>query len=420
MTTKLLFGKLPVNFEESDLKKSQNEGKDLIARSGKKEGVYTLSSELLEKLQSPRFAPVWETNQELAFKPIKPFRHTDRGYFGDPSFDSLFKKTGARKKLLSPKLGLEIDGLQLSKLTPRQKDDLALLVEKKGVIVFRNQDFKELSFEDLKKWGQYYGPLHVHNSSGAPLNEPDFHLIFDFRDKEGKNRFFDRHNSFITWHSDVTYESQPAGITALAMLQTGEGGDTQFIDTIEAYDRLSPTMKVFLDGLQAVHTSKEQIEGAKSGGGIERKPIVHTIHPVVRYHPVLKKKALFVNGSVGGSLGGFTRKILGLKDEESDALLRFLLGHLRTCLDAHIRASWDDKTVVVWDNRRVIHTATSDLEADSIRHAFRVTPVAERPVANEKEFNEWTPEKEKELIKHTQEYLQLTPEEYYNKFYSTK
>ncbi|VEU19832.1 DEKNAAC100166 [Brettanomyces naardenensis] len=402
-----------VEFHESDNSKAVKA--EDAPQTSKKEGVFTLSPEILKKLNHPRWAPTWETKHELAFRAAAPFKHSDRGYFGDPSFDSLFKGTGATKKELTPKLGLEIKGLQLSQLTDRQKDDLALLIEQKGIAVFRGQDFKDLPFEDIKKWGRYFGPLHVHNNSGAPLGQPEFHVVLGYRDKGGKNPFFDEHTSFITWHSDVSYEVQPPGITALVNVQTGKGGDTQFVDTIEAYERLSPTIQHFLDGLQAVHSSRKQIEDGKAAGGIARKPIVESIHPVVRYHPVLKKKGLFVNGN--GAYGGFTTKILGLKDEESDALLRFLLNHINGLLDAHIRGSWDDKTVAVWDNRRLVHTATSDIEPDSIRTAFRVTTIGERPVSNEKEFNEWTPEKEQDLIDHTPEYLNYTPAKFYEHFY---
>ncbi|VEU22721.1 DEKNAAC103772 [Brettanomyces naardenensis] len=355
---------------------------DESKEDNKKEGVYTLKPEIIKKLNYPQWAPVWETKQELAFRAQVPFHHTDRGYFGDPSFDSLFKGTGATKKELTPKLGLEIKGLQLSKLSDRQKDDLALLVEKKGVTIFRNQDFKDLPFEDIKKWGRYFGPLHVHNTPGAPLGQPEFHLVLGVRDKTGRIPSY-----YITWHSDVSYEVHPPAITAL-------------------------------DGLKAVHSSRRQIQGGKAAGGIARKPIVESIHPVVRYHPVLKKKGLFVSGTAAH--GGFTTKILGLKDEESDALLSFLLNHINGLLDAHVRGSWDDRTVVVWDNRRLVHSATSDIEPDSVRAAFRVTTVGERPVSSEKEFNEWTPEKEQELIDHTPEYLDYTPREFYGKFYEPR
>ncbi|QPG74616.1 hypothetical protein FOA43_001948 [Brettanomyces nanus] len=378
-----------------------------------KDGIRTVSATNYKKLKYPRWAPTWDSKQELAFHNPKPFAHTDRGYFGDPSFDSLFKETGAKAKKLTPKLGTEVTGIQLSKLTDRQKDDLALLVEQRGVVAFRSQDFKNLSFDELKKWGRYFGPLHVHPTSGAPLGESEFHLTFRRGDKLEQKRLLSKRLNNISFHSDVSYETQPPGITLLTMLQTDAGGDTQFVDMIEAYDRLSPTLKKFIDKLQVSHTSKDQAWNSKKEGGITRKPSIDSIHPLVRYHPVLKKKALFINSS-------FSTKILGLKDEESDFLLSFLINHTESCLDAHIRPSWDENTVVVWDNRRLIHTATLDWDSDSIRHSFRLTPLAERPVGSEEEFQAWTPEKEEEKIKHTEEYLQLTPEEYYNKFYANK
>lgn len=397
--------RLPVDFGETEEKPVQ-------------EGVVTLPPESIKKLspENRRWAPEWDFNTAFKVPPIAPFKHTDRGFFGDPSFDSLFKGTGATSENISPKMGTEVHGIQLSTLTDKQKDDLALLVEQRGVVVFRDQDFKDRSFDELKEWGRHFGPLHVHTSSGCPAGQDKFHVVYDEAPNDPE-KVFERHNNFITWHSDVTYDPQPAGITALVMVQTGGGGDTQYVDTIEAYDRLSPTFQKYLDGLQAVHTSKEQVDSAIARGSFSRKKINYTIHPVVRYHPVLRKKALFINGSLNGAKGGFTRKILGLKDEESDALLSFLFQHIDNLLDAHIRASWDDRTVVVWDNRRVIHTATKDFEPGTTRLGFRVTPVAERPVASEKEYEEWTPEKEEELIKHTKEYLALTPREYYEKFY---
>ncbi|VEU23477.1 DEKNAAC104650 [Brettanomyces naardenensis] len=393
------FKDLPIEYQESE----KHEG-----------GVFTLDPELVKKLKYPHWAPTWETEQELAFNSIEPFRHVDRGRFGDPSFDSLFKGTGAIKKELTPRLGLEIKDLQLSQLDATQKDDLALLVEQRGVVVFRDQDFKDSSFDDLRKWGKYYGPLHTHSVSGAPLGQPEFHIYFAERENDAKNRFLETHTGFHTWHHDVSFEGQPPGITAVAMLQAGNGGDIQFIDTIAAYERLSPTFQQFIGGLRAVHTSELLVKGARAQGGIVRKPALNTIHPIVRYHSVLKKKALYVNPPYS-SICGFTRRILGLKNEESDALLLFLWNHINSLLDAHIRVSWDDRTVVLWDNRHIIHTAITDIEPDSLRTAFRVTSVAERPVANEDEFNSWTPEKEKDLIEHTDEYLGLTPEEYYEK-----
>lgn len=44
-----------------------------------------------------------------------------------------------------------------------------------------------------------------------------------------------------------------------------------------------------------------------------------------------------------------TRSIVGLKKEESDALLAFLLNHIGRGVDYQARVKWAPKTVVVWD-----------------------------------------------------------------------
>lgn len=377
-----------------------------------KNGILTVSDDNLKRLEHPEWAPTWDIKDDHAFENIEPFKHIDRGFFADPSFKSLTQNKNVKVKEVTPKLGLEVDGIQLSQLTDQQKDDLALLVEQKGVIAFRNQDFKFQSFEDIKKWGRHYGPLHVHPTSGAPLNHPEFHLVFRRGSAEEQQKLFQDKLHNILWHSDTTYENQPPGITLFAMLQSGEsGGDTQFLDCFEAYDRLSPLLKEKLEGLKVLHTSKEQAYYATKTGGIERKEYVDSIHPLVRYHPVLKRKGLFINKA-------FSRRILGLKTEESDNLLIFLLNHIESCLDAHVRMNWDANTVVVWDNRRVLHTSTNDWDTDEIRHAFRVTTLAERPVGSQEEFDAWTPEAEEKNINLTDYFLGLSPAEYYKQYIS--
>lgn len=395
-----------VNDGSIHFKKSQDEKTE--------DGVLTVSKDNLVKLKYPHWAPAWDPKHDHTFTNPEPFKHVDRGFFGDSNFKSLRDVEGVTWKQVSPKLGVEIDGIQLSTLTNQQKDDLALLVEQHGVVAFRNQDFKNQSFDDIKKWGTYFGPLHVHPTSGAPRNEPYFHMTFRRGNTQENVEYFKDKLHNIGWHSDVTYENQPPALTLFAMLQSGEsGGDTQFIDMVEVYNRFSPTMKDLLDDLQAVHTSKEQAQAAKQEGGIERKVPIDSIHPVVRYHPVLKKKSLFVHR-------GFTRKILGLKTEESDALLLFLFNHTESCLDAHVRFQWDENTVVLWDNRRVLHTRTLDWDSDEIRHAFRLTTLGERPVGSEKEYNDWTPEIEKENIKLTEYKIGLPAGEYFETFIKNK
>jgi alpha-ketoglutarate-dependent taurine dioxygenase len=74
-----------------------------------------------------------------------------------------------------------------------------------------------------------------------------------------------------------------------------------------------------------------------------------------------------------------TRSIDGLKKEESEALLGFLVNHIGRGIDYQARVRWQPKTVVVWDNRVTSHSAIVDWTNGQRRHLARITPQAERP-----------------------------------------
>ena len=78
----------------------------------------------------------------------------------------------------------------------------------------------------------------------------------------------------------------------------------------------------------------------------EVKPVVH---PVVRTHPETGRKALFVSEH-------FTTRIVGLPQEESDALLAQLLEH-STRAEYVYRHVWQPHDLVFWDNRSLMHLA---------------------------------------------------------------
>ena len=115
------------------------------------------------------------------------------------------------------------------------------------------------------------------------------------------------------WHSDVSYELQPPGLTTFFLLaQPQTGGDTLFTSQVAALKRLSPQYVAFLRTLKAVHSGVAQAEFSRAGrrGGTVRREPVENVHPIVRKHPVTGEEALYVNRQ-------FTRRIVGLKREES-------------------------------------------------------------------------------------------------------
>lgn len=171
-----------------------------------------------------------------------------------------------------------------------------------------------------------------------------------------------------------SYEVNPPCTTFLCSLAGPEcGGDTLYVNCMTAYDRLSPPVQQFLEGLSAVHSGTAQsLVSMKSS--LARRPTIDTVHPVVRKHPVTKRKALWVNKE-------HTAKIADVKKPESDLLLNFLYDHIHRGIDFQTRVKWEKGTVTVYDNRMVQHSVTMDypLRDGAIRHLVRVTPQGERP-----------------------------------------
>lgn len=317
----------------------------------------------------PNYLPTWDA--EKKYEPLKEFEHKEHGKDADASFPNLLK--GATVTDLTANIGAEVHGVQLSKLNDAGKDELALLVAQKKVVAFRDQDLADLPIADALNFGGYFGRHHIHPTSGAPAGHPEIHLVHRGADDNTAQEFLATRTNSVTWHSDVTYENQPPGTTFLYLLDgPAAGGDTLFVNQAAAYRRLSPAFQERLHGLSAIHSAHEQAQNSKDRGGIVRREPVKSIHPLVRTHPATGEKAIFVNPQ-------FTRSIVGLKQEESEYLLKFLYDHIAKGQDFQARVKWAPGTVVVWDNRVTAHSALLDWENGARRHLARITPQAERP-----------------------------------------
>lgn len=344
------------------------------------DGTLVINKLNRNQLQYPDFLPTWDPKQK--YPPLKFFKHLDPGARADKSLSNLFPKDAQFvQKRITPKLGTEVTGVQLSQLNDKAKDELALYVAQRGVVVFRDQDFATKGPKFATDYGRHFGRLHIHPTSGAPRGHPELHITYRRADKGEFDRVFSQRSNSTSWHSDVSYELQPPGTTFFAVLQSPDaGGDTIFADVVEAYNRLSPEFQKRLEGLHVLHTSEDQASNSRVQGGIERRKPVSSIHPLIRQHPATGDKFIYLNRP-------FSRRIVELKQDESDYLINFLFQHIESAHDLQLRANWEPNTVVVWDNRRVVHSAIIDWETPVSRHAFRITPQAERPVEDLKYLN---------------------------------
>jgi len=175
------------------------------------------------------------------------------------------------------------------------------------------------------------------------------------------------------YHADVTFFQSPPYFTfLLARELPGGKDDTFFIDTVRAYDTLSPELKDEIIGLQAWHND--------SAGKV-------AMHPIVRTHPESGQHALYANSH-------FVHKVVGYAEKESKALLDKLFDHVEqqkifkfkwTC-DIEKSSTTNPACLhaLLWDNRQLQHTATTPWAQDPVlnkrrRELHRVTISGDQP-----------------------------------------
>ncbi|KAG5644470.1 hypothetical protein DXG03_008371 [Asterophora parasitica] len=320
----------------------------------------------------PLYYPHWDLNEK--FPPTEIHEFTEPGTRADPAKPNLL--ANAKVTDISPYLGTEVTGVQISQLTKEGLDELALYTAERKVLLFRDQDFKDLGPQRQIEIARHFGPIQRHPTSGNVKGFPEFHVVYrDAKHDPFREYIGDGRTSHLGWHSDVSYEKQTPGTTFFFILdQPNLGSDTLFVSQVEAYNRLSPEFKKVLEGLKAVHSAIPQAEFSRRRGGPVRREPIETEHPLVRVHPATGEKALYVNEQ-------FTKRIVGFKHEESEWLLKFLFDHIAKGADFQIRGTYRPGTVVVWDNRVTAHSATPDFDPSFRRHAVRLTPQAEIPIA---------------------------------------
>lgn len=262
---------------------------------------------------------------------------------------------------LTPIIGAEIGGVDLASPSNRQMDEIHRALAENLVIFFRDQT---LTQEQHLDFGRKFGELHIHPAAPSEPIHPGLMIIKADKDSPRANG--------ENWHSDVSCDPEPPMGSILYIRQCPPaGGDTLFASMYAAYDALSDRMKTYLEGLTAVHDGEQNYRGTYANYGVADKPSYpRAEHPVIRTHPVTGKKALYVNK-------GFTRRILGIPQDESTGILNTLFEHMANPL-FQCRFRWRENSIAFWDNRCAQHRAMWDYWPHT-RYGNRVTVKGERP-----------------------------------------
>ena len=263
---------------------------------------------------------------------------------------------------LQPSLGAEIAGIDLSQpLDPAARDGLRAALLAYKVLFFRDQD---LSYEQHIAFTANFGALEIH----PVFSLPEHPEILPLRSATYVGY---RHSADAEWHSDTTFRAEPSAASVLrARIVPPIGGDTVFVNTVKAYERLSDEVKAKIDGLTAIHDAsvfQQFLPADKQDGFASEFPPVE--HPVVRVHPETGEKAIYVNAV-------FTRRILGVEAEEAGSLLRLLFDQVKRP-EFQVRWKWQPNSIAFWDNRSTQHYAVNDYVEE--RYMERVTVMGDRP-----------------------------------------
>ena len=256
-------------------------------------------------------------------------------------------------KPLTGGLGAEIVGADIRR--EDQFDEIKSAFAEYSVIALRGQS---VSPQEHLTFARRFGPINVNRFFKPVDGYPEIATVL--KEKDQKEAVGEG------WHTDHSYDQEPAMGSILHALEVPpHGGDTLFVSMAAAYEALSPTMRGFLDGLWAVHSSRHifgssimDTEAAKSGRlGNAEAATQDALHPVVITHPLSGRRGLFVNPV-------FTTEIKGLSVDESAAVLGMIYDHCKQP-EFQCRLRWQEGDIAIWDNRATWHKAINDY------HGFR-------------------------------------------------
>jgi alpha-ketoglutarate-dependent 2,4-dichlorophenoxyacetate dioxygenase len=167
---------------------------------------------------------------------------------------------------------------------------------------------------------------------------------------DDRRRMFNLGN--LLWHSDSSFKPTPAYWSMLqAKVIPPRGGETEFIDTRVAWERLPDDLKAEVIDLVAHHSliySRAQL-GFDAFSPEETARCTPVRQRLVRRHAESGRLALYLSAHIGA--------IEGMPRPEAMALIRHLteLATRRELVYAH---AWTVGDLVVWDNRITMHRAT--------------------------------------------------------------
>src|SRR5882724_10246668 len=252
---------------------------------------------------------------------------------------------------LGPGFAAELRGVTLAEIAvdaAAYKIARAAL-EEHSVLVFRDQDVTD---EAQLAFSRRFGPLEV--TKTGSLGVGSNLVIVSTIDENGKvvpanHRLSLRNKANQLWHTDSTFKSVPALASVLsARVIPTQGGETEYVSTRLAWERLDPALRKRLENSFAWH------DYAHSRGKIasdlaspeERAALPPQCWRLAWKNPTNGRTALYI--------ASHAYAIEGMEEAAAQGLLAQLMDAATAPGLSYVHI-WRAGDVVMWDNRATMH-----------------------------------------------------------------
>ena len=252
---------------------------------------------------------------------------------------------------LGPGFAAELRGVTLGDIAA---DDAAYVAaraafEQHSVLVFRGQ---QVTDEGQLAFSRRFGPPEV--TKVGSLGTGSHFVILSTIGPDGKvvppdHRYALRNKANQLWHTDSSFKRVPALTSVLsARIISARGGETEFVSTRLAFERLDPALRKKLENSFAWHDyahSRGQI-AADLANPEERAALPPQCWRMVWKNPVNGRSALY--------LASHAYAVEGMEATAGKKLIDELMD-LATAPGTSYVHEWKSGDVVMWDNRATMH-----------------------------------------------------------------
>lgn len=221
--------------------------------------------------------------------------------------------------------------------------------EEHSVLVFRDQDVTD---EGQLAFSRRFGPPEV--TKVGSIGTGSHFVILTTIGPDGKvvppdHRYAMRNKANQLWHTDSSFKKTPALTSILsARIIPANGGETEFVSTRLAFERLEPALQRKLSGSFAWHDYAHS--RGKIAAGLA-SPEERAALPPVCWRMVWTNPA---NGRGALYLASHAYAVEGMERAAGEKLIDELMAAATAPGTSYVHA-WKRGDVVMWDNRATMH-----------------------------------------------------------------